>query len=810
MYISLNWLKDFIKIPAKITPLSLKDELTNHTVEVEGLVNQAEQFDKVVVGRVLSVEKHPNADRLRLAVVDIKKEKLSIVCGAPNLAVDQLVPVALIGAVLPNGLEIKAAEIRGIESHGMICAEDELGLGKYHEGILVLENKAKVGEPFAKYLQAEDIILEVDNKSLSNRPDLLNHYGLAREIAAIFDLPLKSYDKFFDRQAKFLDAKENKLAVKVENGELCPRYMAVRLDNIKITESPAWLKERLIAIGQRPINNIVDLTNYIMFDCGQPMHTFDAEKVAKIVVRRAKKEEILETLDEKERVLNTDDLVITDGKKAIALAGVIGGKNSEISDETTAIVLESANFLAASVRRTSQRLGLRTEASIRFEKSLDPNLPEAALFRFLALLKETCPEFKIASALIDVNQGAAKNIIVDLDLTWLAGKIGLAIPREEAINDLQKLGFSIEDEKAKTLKVIVPSWRATKDISAKEDLAEEVLRLYGYDNIPSQLPTLALTLPEVNQERVWERKIKNILALKYSLSESYNYSFVGEDQLKKLNIDFSNYLSLANPLSDIQSLLRQSLVPGLAANLKTNQARSEDNGFFEIGSVFFKAPGALKKDQSEDGVLLYQEKHLGIALSGDSEDLFVRLKGIINNLFKNLFGYEFTTEFSTIENIPGWADKQTVAKINIVGQEIGLVALIGPEAKANLNLKKVAIIAELNFNLLIKLILDLPTFKFKEIAKYPPVRRDLAFVVDTKILYNDLRVEILKFDSLINSVELFDVYSGDKLPSGQKSLAFHLNYQSEERTLTAAEVDKIQTDLVAYLADKFEAKLRNF
>jgi phenylalanyl-tRNA synthetase beta chain len=810
MYISLNWLKDFIKIPAKITPLSLKDELTNHTVEVEGLVNQAEQFDKVVVGRVLSVEKHPNADRLRLAVVDIKKEKLSIVCGAPNLAVDQLVPVALIGAVLPNGLEIKAAEIRGIESHGMICAEDELGLGKYHEGILVLENKAKVGEPFAKYLQAEDIILEVDNKSLSNRPDLLNHYGLAREIAAIFDLPLKSYDKFFDRQAKFLDAKENKLAVKVENGELCPRYMAVRLDNIKITESPAWLKERLIAIGQRPINNIVDLTNYIMFDCGQPMHTFDAEKVAKIVVRRAKKEEILETLDEKERVLNTDDLVITDGKKAIALAGVIGGKNSEISDETTAIVLESANFLAASVRRTSQRLGLRTEASIRFEKSLDPNLPEAALFRFLALLKETCPEFKIASALIDVNQGAAKNIIVDLDLTWLAEKIGLAIPREEAINDLQKLGFSIEDEKAKTLKVIVPSWRATKDISAKEDLAEEVLRLYGYDNIPSQLPTLALTLPEVNQERVWERKIKNILALKYSLSESYNYSFVGEDQLKKLNIDFSNYLSLANPLSDIQSLLRQSLVPGLAANLKTNQARSEDNGFFEIGSVFFKAPGALKKDQSEDGVLLYQEKHLGIALSGDSEDLFVRLKGIINNLFKNLFGYEFTTEFSTIENIPGWADKQTVAKINIVGQEIGLVALIGPEAKANLNLKKVAIIAELNFNLLIKLILDLPTFKFKEIAKYPPVRRDLAFVVDTKILYNDLRVEILKFDSLINSVELFDVYSGDKLPSGQKSLAFHLNYQSEERTLTAAEVDKIQTDLVAYLADKFEAKLRNF
>lgn len=810
MYISLNWLKDFVKIPAKVTPASLKEELTNHTVEVEGLVNQAEQFDKVVVGRVLSVEKHPNADRLRLAVVDIKKEKLSIVCGAPNLAVDQLVPVALIGAVLPNGLEIKAAEIRGIESHGMICAEDELGLGKYHEGILVLENKAKVGEPFAKYLQAEDIILEVDNKSLSNRPDLLNHYGLAREIAAIFDLPLNPYDKFFGHQGEFLTAKENKLAVKVENSDLCPRYLAVRLENIKITESPAWLKERLIAIGQRPINNIVDLTNYIMFDCGQPMHAFDAAKVAKIVVRCAKKDEILETLDEKERILKADDLVITDGKKAIALAGIIGGKNSEISDETTAIVLESANFLAASVRRTSQRLGLRTEASIRFEKSLDPDLPEAALFRFLALLKETCPEFKIASALVDINSAAAKTITIDLNLTWLAGKIGLAITREDVVNDLQKLGFTIEDKKAEILKITVPSWRATKDISTKEDLAEEILRLYGYDNIPSQLPTLAMTLPEINQERVWERKIKNILALKYSLSESYNYSFVGEDQLKKLNIEFSNYLSLANPLSDVQSLLRQSLVPGLAANLKTNQARNEDNGFFEIGSVFFKTPGTLKKDNTEDGFLPYQEKRLGIALSGDSEDLFGRLKGIINNLFQNLFGFEFTTEFSAMENIPGWADKQAAAKINIFGQEIGLVALIGSEAKINLNLKKVAVIAELNFNLLIKLILDLPTFKFKEIAKYPSVRRDLAFVVGTKILYNDLRAEILRFNSLINSVELFDVYSGDKLPAGQKSLAFHLNYQSEERTLTAVEVDKIQTDLVAHFAEKFEAKLRNF
>ena len=408
MYISLNWLKDFVKIPTKIKPEEIAAGLTSHTVEVEGLVKQEEQYKQVVVGQVLEVNKHPNADRLRVTLVDVKKKKLTIVCGAPNVAVGQFVPVALVGANLPNGLEIKESEIRGVKSEGMICAEDELGLGKNHEGIIVLKENAKLGQLFADYLKANDIILEVDNKSLSNRPDLLSHYGLARELSAIFDSPLKPYEKFFNTKFTFLSAKENKLEIKVEDKKLCPRYTAVQIDNIKVLESPAWLKERLIAVGQRPINNIVDLTNYVMWECGQPLHAFDAAQVRKIVVRRATKGEVIETLDEKERILIESDLLITDGKKPLALAGIMGGRNSEINLATASLVLESANFLATSIRQTAQRLGLRTEASLRFEKSLDPNLTPLAVKRFLALLKETCPDLKIASALVDLNHAPDK------------------------------------------------------------------------------------------------------------------------------------------------------------------------------------------------------------------------------------------------------------------------------------------------------------------------------------------------------------------------------------------------------------------
>ena len=809
MYISLNWLKDFVKIPAKISAAEISKELTNHTVEVEGFINQAEQFDKVVIGKVLEVKKHPNADRLRLALVDIKKEKLNIVCGAPNLAEGQLVPVALIGAILPGGLEIKESEIRGEKSSGMICAEDELGIGKSHEGIIVLSEDAKIGEPFAKYLKADDIVLEVDNKSLSNRPDLLSHYGIAREIGVIFDLTIKPYEKLLNKKFEFLSDKENKLEVKIEDKEACPRYMALKIDGLKIEGSPAWLKERLIAVNQKPINNVVDLTNYVMLECGQPLHSFSADKVGKIVVRRARKDETLETLDEKERQLNEDDLVITDGKRPLAIAGIMGGHDSGINNETTSIVLEAANFKAAVIRKTSQRLGLRTEASTRYEKSLDPMLTESALFRFISLLQEICPDIKITSALVDINNTKTNDEKISLDLNWLTKKIGQEISKDFVINTLEKLGFEIEDKDTEILIVSIPSWRATKDVSTKEDLVEEVLRIYGYDKISSQLPVEELSLPEANQERLLERKIKNILALKHDLYEVYNYSFVGEDQLKKLNIDFFNYLKLANPLTDIQTMLRQSLVPGLVANIKTNQAKTDSLGFFEFGSVFFNSLGGFRKDVEDSSTLPYQEKHLGLVLASDEDNLFACLKGIINNLLQNLINYNVEIEFSSLDEIPGWADKNSVAKINVLNEEIGLIAVLKKDVLSNVNLKKPTVIAELNFSALSNLVLGIATTNFQEVAKYPAVIRDLAFVLNEKILYNEIKNEMIKFNSLINNVELFDIYVGNKLEVDEKSLAFHLSFQSDEKTLTAEEVDIIVKDLVNHLEAKFEARLRN-
>jgi phenylalanyl-tRNA synthetase beta chain len=585
--------------------------------------------------------------------------------------------------------------------------------------------------------------------------------------------------------------------------------MAVKIEGIEIKDSPEWLKERLIAVNQKPINNIVDLTNYIMLDCGQPLHAFCAEKIKKIIVRRAKKNENFETLDEKERILTEEDIVITDGAQVIALAGVMGGKNSGITNSTKNIILEAANFNARSIRKTSQRLGLRTEASARFEKSLDPNLCETALFRFLTILKEICPSAHISSSLIDVRQAKESAKIIILDLEWLTKKIGQEIPKEWVIKTLKNLGFSIVEDKRSELSVEIPSWRGTKDISGQEDLIEEVLRIYGYNKISSQLPFEILSLPEVNQERQIERKIKNILALKHGLSEVYNYSFLSDDQLKKLNIDSSNYLRLANPLSDIQTILRQTLAPGLVNNIKNNQHKADSLGFFEIGSVFSSMLGTIKKEINNDDTIPYQEKHLGLVIAGDEKDLFTELKGIVNNLFQILIDYNLEIQYLVAEDAPGWADLNKSAKINIFGKEIGILAVVNQETINNFNLKKEVAIAEINLYNLLELILNVSSINFQEGGKYPTVVRDLAFVLNKKILYNEFKSEISKFNSLIKNVELFDIYTGENILENEKSLAFHLTFQADEKTLTTSEIDLLVEALLKYLEEKYGAKLRS-
>ncbi|MFA5247639.1 MAG: phenylalanine--tRNA ligase subunit beta [Patescibacteria group bacterium] len=811
MYLSLNWLKDFINLPKNIKPEEIGEKLTNHTVEVEKIEKQSDRFKNIVVGRVLEVKKHPNSDHLNLTKVDIGlKEPLDIVCGASNVAAKQLVPVAIIGAELPNGMKIEEREVRGEKSFGMICAEDELGLGEGHDGIMVLE-KAKVGQDFGEYLKLDDIILEVDNKSLSNRPDLWGHLGIARELAVILETKTTGeFKNIFETKLANND-KAEKIAVKVEDETLCPRYMAIKITGLEIKDSPEWLQKRLSAVGMRPINNIVDATNYVMLELGQPLHAFDAEKTKKIIVRRAKNGESIKTLDGLDRKLDDNMLVIADDEKSVAIAGVMGSENSEISNDTKNIILEAANFNASSVRKTSTKLSLRTEASMRFEKSLDPALCPIALARALEIIKKTCPEAKIDSQVTDINNYLAEPTVLEINLTWISQRLGEDLGKKKIIKILDSLGFKVESISAHVIKVSIPSWRATKDIKIKEDVLEEIVRIYGYNNIKTQTPSVTMEAPQPNEERLFERTVKNILTSGAMATETLNYSFLNEEKMTKLKMSSQGLIKLANPISNLHTHLRADLFPNILDNIKINQAKNEALSFFEIGSIFADTTGTINKNQNSGEYLPYQEKHLAlVAAEGSARDAYDKIKGQFEYLIKRLNFSTWNFSASLSGQAPEWAEKGTYANVLAGDSELGFVGLISREIASGLGLKKSVAVLEINFTKLFSLYQSLPSKVYNKPNKYPAVERDLAFVVDAKVLYIDIKEVIEKFSSLIKKVELFDIYEGEKLGNDLKSLAFHIDYESVDKTLTTSEVDELQKGLIKKLEEKFEAKIRNF
>ncbi len=807
MYLSFNWIKDFLVIPKGVKPEDVASKLTMHTVEVEGLQCQADRFDKVVVGKVLEVNKHPNADRLNLTKVDVgDKEPLAIVCGAPNVEKDQLVAVALVGSELPNGMKIEEREVRGEKSYGMICAADELGLGDDHAGIMVLDSKkAKIGKPFAEYLGLEDIIFEVDNKSLTNRPDLWGHLGMARDMAAIMDSKVtKEFERVWNDRLSS-NNEGDALDVKVDDDKLCQRYMAVKISGVSVKESPTQIKERLIAAGMRPINNIVDATNYVMLELGQPLHAFDADLVKKIVVRRARSGEKIKTLDGQERKLKESMLVIADKEKPLAIAGVMGGENSEISVDTSSVILEAATFDASSIRKTSTELSLRSESSVRFEKVLDPNLPEVALPRFLEILRKTCPEAKVDSRITDIKNFSDKETVIEFDLDWAHKMIGQDIGKKNIIKILETLGFSIKSSSGRVLEVVPPTFRATKDVKIREDVLEEVARVYGYNNIKISAPLVAMVAPEPNLERAFERKVKNTLAFGARLTEVMNYSFLNEEKMTKLKMTDKGLIKLANPISNLHTHLRGDLFPNMLDNIRSNQAKYDKISIFEIGSIFSDSIGDIKKTEKDGEYLPHQEKHLCLMEAGVSgKDSFRVVKGNFEYLMSYL---GLPVRFEPVEgSIPEWVVDGVYAQVFSGSTQLGLVAL----AATGFGLKKETAILEVSFAKLFSLFSALPPKSYSKPNKYPAVVRDLAFVVDSKALYNNIKDEIESFDPLVSKVELFDVYEGSNLPSGMKSLAFHIEYESADRTLETAEVDALQTKLIEHLEKRFEAKVRNF
>ncbi|PIR92868.1 phenylalanine--tRNA ligase subunit beta [Candidatus Falkowbacteria bacterium CG10_big_fil_rev_8_21_14_0_10_43_10] len=664
------------------------------------------------------------------------------------------------------------------------------------------EREKILGRPLAEALGLDDVVYEIDNKSITNRPDLWGHYGMARDLAAVLPspltpLPLQPLERLRGRG-------ETKLQVKVEDKKLCPRYMAAVVDGIEIKPSPAWMQKRLISCGMRPISNIVDITNYVMLELGQPTHAFDAQKLGNtIIVRRAKQNEKITTLDGQERKLDEEMLLITDGKNPVAIAGVMGGGNSEIDDSTKSIVIESANFNPISIRQTSQKLGLRSEASMRFEKSLDPNLCEVAIQRIISLIKASCPQAKAASNLADIKNFKLNQGPIKLNLEWLNKKIGVEMPKAKVVKIFKSLGFVVSG--GKMLSVKVPTWRATKDVSLPEDLAEEVVRIYGYDNIKLTMPQASMQAPEVNEEREFVNKLKDILSGGAGMTEVYNYSFVNEARLKKLNIDADKYIKLANPLTNEYTLLRQTIHPLLLENVVANQRNFKVIKVYEVGNVFWNKAGQLKKDRTGKEKLPHQQLMLSCVYASEENDNFFKLKGIIEYLLLILgikeVGYSRSHDIEYASN---------ESRVEVGGELTGYLFNIDGNIAKNVGIKINAAICELDLASLFKRYQSAGAKSYQPKNKFPFVYRDLAFVIDEKILYNDFKEAMLGANGLIKEVELFDLYTGDKVGNGKKNLAFHITFGDPKKTLTGEDADKAQDEIVKHLNKKFGAQLRDF
>lgn len=805
MQISINNLKKFVKIPNNLSAKEIADYFTLHTVEVESYKSQKDIYTNIVVAKIVSIEKHPYADKLSLVKLDIgKKDLIDVVCGADNILVDQKVVLALPGSTLINGMEIKETEIRKIKSFGMICAEDELGLGEDHEGIMVLDKKAKIGQNLADYLNLDDVILEIDNKSLSNRGDLWGYYGLARELSAILRLKLKNYSEVIS-EVKETEGKPFK--VKIENRDLCSRYLAWKVENIEINESPLWLKNYLITAGLKPINNIVDATNYVMLESGQPLHAFCAENIDEIVVRLAKNGESIETIDKKERELNNKILTISSNKEVLAIAGVMGGISSSIKKESKSIILESATFDPVSIRKTSQFLNLRTDASVRFEKSQDPKMAKLALNRLANIIQELCPEAKFISSPSDIiNFENIEFNKIQINFDWLERKLGKKVEEKEAISILEHLGFKCEKIE-NGLNVEIPSWRFVKDVRIKEDIAEEIARIYGYNKFEAITPIAEIKPLNRTLELSLERKIKEFLSKFDSFSEVYNYAFVSEKFLLKMELDTNSHFRLVNPVSKNYDLLRQSLAPNMLQSIINNQYNFKQQKLFEIGRVFYDISSELDKDGGSEK-LPYQEKNLCLTVSNEKGS-YEKLKSYFQALVNYLFNDAIDFEYALSENNSNLCS-DLKADVILAQQNLGTIYKLNAKVANNINLKLETSIIEINFPKLLEVYRNYPEKKYKGLARFPALERDLAFVVNQKISYNELYKAIINFDPLIVSVKLFDVYSGSKLEDNLKSLAFHVVYRANDRTLTTEEVDALQSKLLNFLDEKYSAKIRDF
>lgn len=796
MLFSYNWLKEYIENPPE--PKELAQKLTMTGTEIESVTEAAAAVKGVITAQVLTVEKHPNADRLKLCDVKTDSETLSIVCGADNMKPGDKVALALPGAELPNNIKIKKSKIRGVESNGMMCSEVELGLKAESKGIMILPEDAPLGVDITGYLGLKDWLFEAG--ITPNRADLLGVKGLAREAAAVTGAVFK--EKVLPVQETASQAKEL-VEVTIDRFTPCSRYSARVIRNVKIGPSPDFMKTRLEAHGLRPINNIVDITNYVLLETGHPLHAFDFDKVRgkKITVRNAREGEKIETLDSKVRDLTTGLLVIADAEGPIALAGVMGGKGSEVTDETKNIFLESAFFEPRAIRRATRRTGLSTDSSYRFERGADIGGVVKAL-DMAAWLMGKYASGEIAEGVIDIYPGKEAPLKIIFGIERIGRLLGIEINRMAAIDILRRLGMGVEESGAKLI-VTPPTYRV--DIKQETDLIEEIARLHGYDNIPTVLPTAVLDEGERGALFLLRKAAKDTLVAD-GFNEAINYSFISKEAFESTSA--GQAMRILNPLTEEQSVMRESLIPSLLDNLSKNLARkNEEVRLFEFAPVYLSKEGEKLPEErwKVSGVMYGHRWAENWSLPKENVD-FYDVKGVVEKLLDAL-SIQNTEIIALAGQAKNIFHSGKAASLKINGRDAGAFGEAHPDIMDAFDIKGSAYIFEIDVDEL--LIARQGIAKYRALPKFPESTRDIAFIVDEKTGYGEIIKAIKGLGTkIIERVELFDVYYGGNIPQGKKSMALRAVYRAMDRTLTQAEVDEAHLKLTEEIKGRFSADIR--
>lgn len=811
MKVSLNWIRDYVQLPADADLKKLAYDLTMSTVEVEDATDLGASFHDMVVGVINTIEQHPNADKLKVCKTDIGGRVEDIVCGGSNLREGMKVAVALPGAMCKwhgegDLVEIKKSKLRGVDSYGMICGAVEIGLAdlfptKEEAHILDLSDfDAPAGTPLADALDLNDIILEIDNKSMTNRPDLWGHYGIAREIAALYDLPMTQFPHF-DRIVENTSG----FHVTVEDAERCPRMTGTQIENVCVKPAPYWMQVRIWKTGMRPINALVDITNYVMLATGQPSHAYDSDHIAgHIIVRRAKAGETLTLLNGKELPLSTDDLTIADDAGIVGLAGVMGGAKDSILPTTSKVILEIANFQAAGIRRTALRYDNRTEASARYEKAIDPERCDQALDLSMQLFSDLYPEMKV-TGLVDEYPRHLKQAEIDVPLSWLERRLGKRLSPDEIKHKMELLGYGITFN-GDNMHVVVPTWRSTGDVSIQADIMEEVARMYGYENFEAE-PITTTFDGAINQlDKDLERRIKEYLAIRCGMQEIFTYPWMEESYVNAVLQSTEGILSLSTPPSPAERFVRSSLLPNLCKAVVKNERYFNEFSIFETAQVFRDENYTSPYDPREK--LPSQRKNVAGAFATTDKDitaLFRKAKGVVEMMARYVHMEALT--FKQAEK-PVWADNVVWLNIYRGDEKVGDLALLAKKVSMACGIKNMNVMLfQLDQDSLVPL--KSRTNTFTHLAEYPMTDYDISLLVDGSVQWKDVAQTVRGIKSeLLHGAAFVDEYRGKQVPAGKKSLTLRLAIGSKDKTLTSAEIEEVASGVLNKIAKRFGAELR--